>query len=238
MQHILICTIFRNREKYIHRWHQQILSFVNHFNDIKFSISIYENDSIDNTKKTLEMLDLSKFQHNWRRYDNLQTQYYGSIVNKDRVKNLAEARNLCISQAADHMNDYSKILFIEPDFKYNLEDAIKILNAEKRYGIELDIISGISEMNGVFYDTWATRRTESETWGRVEIGDGIDRVWSTFNGFCLYNSKPFQNGIKFDWFNRRLQTFDCDTAVICENFRECGYDRIFIEKSAIFKHEV
>jgi hypothetical protein len=236
-QHILICAIFRNREKYIVRWHEQITKFMNYYKDCTFSVSLYENDSTDNTKKMIEELDLSPFKYSWRKSETLQTEYFQSVIAKDRVKNLANARNTCIQQAVDHIDEFDKILFVEPDFEYTLESAIKVLEADKLYNMEIDIVSGVSIMNDKFYDMWATRRNEKETWGKAIIRDGIEPFWSTFSGFCLYNAKPFKEGVRFGWFNNRLKIFDCDTVVICENFREKGYNRIFIETSAIFKHE-
>jgi hypothetical protein len=237
MEHILICGIFRNREKYIGRWLTQIFKILDANKDKKFSISIYENDSTDNTKKLLQELDLTRFENSWRQFEDLKTQYFGSVVAKDRVKNLANARNACLEAAQEYFSEYTKVLFIEPDFEYTLESAMKVINAEKTYNMQIDIVSGVSVMNNVFYDMWATRRNSTETWGKAVIREGIEPFWSTFSGFCLYNAIPFKEGVRFGWFNSRLGTFDCDTVVICENFREKGYNRIFIETSAVFKHE-
>lgn len=237
-EHILICTIFRNREKHIARWNEQISQLLDNNKNIKFSLSIYENDSTDNTKVLLKLFERSMFQFYFETYENLNTLYYGSVKSEERVKNLANARNKCIEQAIQKIDNFTKILFIEPDFKYSTETANKILNAEKKNNLSLDIISGVSYMHGEFYDKWATRKDENEFWGVPINLEDIQPYWATFNGFCLYNAKPFYEGVRFGWINNRIKTFDCDTAVICENFREKGYNRIFLDSSAIFQHEI
>lgn len=229
----LICSIFRNRQKFVYRWYEQILQIVENCKDIDFSLSIYENDSVDGTRYLLENLNYLPFENVSKIYENLNTFYYGSIQNEDRVKNLANARNKCLFNENIEISKYDKVLFIEPDFAYSLEDAKKIILHDK----DVDIISGVSIYRGNFYDSWATRITENDTSGRVEINNSITPCWSTFNGFCLYNAKPFKEGAKFGWYNDRLKTYDCDTVVICENFRKNGYNSIYVNCSAVFFHE-
>lgn len=238
-ENILICSIFRNRENHITRWFDQIKKIVNTFIDYDFSISVYENDSKDLTRQKLkELFDSSEmdiFEQSSFLSEDLQTDYFNSIKDEQRVKNLANARNKCLS--AVDLSKFTKVLFIEPDFLYSIEDATKILNAEQIHNKKFDIISGLSYLHGRFYDCWATRKTKSETESFPSYKEEVEEYWSTFNGFCLYNAKPFIEGIKFNWFNKRLGTYDCDTAVICEEFREKGYNNIVIDQSARFEHQ-
>jgi hypothetical protein len=239
-ENILICSIFRNRENHIQRWFLQIKNLVNTFVDYNFSISVYENDSTDSTRQKLKILfdsdEVEIFDNSYFNYDDLKTNYFNSIKSEQRVKNLAAARNKCLDVNSINLEKFTKILFIEPDFSYSQQDAIKILNAEQSQGIKLDIISGLSYLNGNFYDSWATRKTDAQTESFTSYKEIVEEYWTTFNGFCLYNSKPFIEGIRFNWFNNRLKIYDCDTAVICEDFREKGYNKIFIDRSARFEH--
>ena len=235
MDKILICTIIRNRKKHLDTWLSQIKQIVEHYKDsYLFDLSVYENDSTDGTKDKLQDLDYSFFNNFNVSTRTLNTKYFGSIVDKQRVINLAAARNNCIYSESLDVRDYKKILFIEPDFTYTLNDAIKIIDTP-----DCDIISGVSIYKGEFYDRWATRKNERETWGNFHIkdSDSVEKVWTTFNGFCLYNAEPFKKNIKFDWYNDRLDHFDCDTAVICENFRRNGYINIVMHNGAKFYHE-
>lgn len=233
---ILLCSIFRNRQHFVSRWHKQIYNFVSYYKEkYDFSLSIYENDSADNTVQQISLLDFNIFKNAFFKSENINTYYYPSIINSDRVKNLAQARNNCLN--IKNINNFERIIYIEPDFRYNLEDAIKIISAEEIHNKKFDIISGISLYNGNFYDSWATRKTENDTNGQIFVSNELKDYWSTFNGFCNYSAKPFIDGVRFGWFNKRLNTFDCDTVVVCENFREMGYNQIYIDHSAVFHHE-
>lgn len=235
---ILLCSIFRNRERFIDRWYYQINNFIEYYNkQYDFLLSVYENDSIDNTKQKLQSLQNINLKNFFFSSETINTNFYPSIINEDRVKNLANARNACLNIKQIDFSLLDKIIFIEPDFFYDLQSAIKIISAEEIHNKKFDIISGISLYNGNFYDTWATRKNSSDLNGQVSFSNSLEPFWSTFNGFCSYNPKPFAEGATFGWYNHRLQSFDCDTVVICETFREKGYNNIYIDKSAVFIHE-
>lgn len=235
---ILICSIFRNRSRFVDRWYAQLNNIAEYYkNKYDFTISIYENDSTDDTRQKLMSLNNQNFKNIFLKIEDINTNYYSSIANEDRVKNLANARNSCLD--IDNMNflDFEKIIFVEPDFLYTIENAVKIISADEIHDKNFDIISGVSLYDNRFYDGWATRRTSEDRECHLTVENIIEPFWSTFNGFCSYNSKPFAEGIKFGWFNSRFNTFDCDTAVICENFRQNNYNQIYIDRSAVFYHE-
>lgn len=235
---ILICSIFRNREHFVDRWFRQITDFIEYYKEeYDFSLSIYENDSVDATKQKLQSLKNANLKNLYFSSETIMTNYYPSIINADRVKNLANARNACLNVKEINFLDFEKVIFIEPDFQYTLENAIKIISSEQIHNKKFDIISGVSLFNGNFYDSWATRKTSSDQNGQITVSDTLEPFWSTFNGFCSYNSKPFAEGVRFGWLNTRLNIFDCDTVVICETFREKGYNEVYIDRSAVFHHE-
>lgn len=80
----------------------------------------------------------------------------------------------------------------------------------------------------------------------------LHRVWSTFNCFCVYNAKPFIEGAKWGYVNPRLDTgqgqvsetlessllgtLDADTAVMCERFRERGYNGVYLNTNCLIRH--
>jgi hypothetical protein len=237
---ILICSIFRNRAKFVERWYKQISAIAEYYQEeYDFSVSAYENDSIDDTKQKVVSYEYEKFKKFYFTSETKNTIYYPSIANEDRVKNLAAARNRCLEADLLNLNKFDRIIFIEPDFKYTLDDAIKIISAEQIYNKKIDIISGISLTDNRFYDSWATRKTSLDvnTGNNQPYSGGLLPYWSTFNGFCNYNAEPFLKGIRFGWFNKRLNSYDCDTVVICESFRENNYNEIYLVTDAIFHHE-
>jgi len=70
-------------------------------------------------------------------------------------------------------------------------------------------------------------------------------VYSTFNCFCVYNSKPFIDGLRWGFLNKRLNAsdikldsgyLDADTSIMCEQFRALGYNNIFINRNCLVRH--
>lgn len=232
MKRILISTIVRNRETRLDTWYNQIKKLVLTDTDNKYYLSVYENDSTDNSKEILKSFDFSFFEDFSIQTENLGTTYYNSIQSNDRVLNLALARNKTIF-AKDFIKKCSSVLSIEPDIVYDVDLVIKeIIDSDH------DIISAISIQGSVIpYDGWATRKTaHEEYWDySIELKDKIN-VWSTFNCLCLYNIEPFLIGCTFGGFNLRLKKYDCDTTVICENFRSLGYNDIVLNCNVAVNH--
>lgn len=234
---ILISTIVRNREDKLENYYNQIKDFVNNLSqNFEFSISIYENDSIDNSKHILKSFDYSIFKCFDLKTENINTQYYPSIPDHQRVVNFANARNKTLENI--DIEQYDWLLIIEPDIVYTTNMANRIISRSD-LNFKPDIYSGILMMNNIAYDTWGTRRNQNEEWGNFFEDFGTNPVrefWSTANGICLYNMEPFKKGLQFSAFNKRLNKYDCDTAVLCEDFRLMGYDKIFINQSILSLH--
>ena len=120
---------------------------------MEFEVSVYENDSIDGSDAWLH--DIVEFEDSSVPFhlstERLRTAYFGSIVSGERVENLAFARNQCFLPV--NLDTFDKIIFIEPDVVYNIEEMTELLLADH------DICSGytLCQRNGQFYDTWATR---------------------------------------------------------------------------------
>jgi len=240
---ILICTIVRNGAKVLDRYMRQITDGMDRLKDqdINWYISIYENDSTDGTKELLQALDLGRFKDHSIISEDIGTRHYPSIVDEDRVRNLAIARNKALT-AKDMFMEADHVLWVEPDLFY-AGGLIPSLIMHRERGLpEADILSGINIASGESraYDTWATRRTADEEWGD-RTSDWFDnpvaRFYTTFNGVCLYNAEAFRDGVRFGHINERLGKFDCDTVVVCENFRKAGYDRIYVDQSLNCYHD-
>lgn len=230
--HILISTIVRNRADKLPRYFQQIEAFVSLLKDrYDFSIAIYENDSTDESKSIMQNYDYSSFIENFIKCEDIGTQYFSSIISDQRVINYAAARNRSLDGC--DLTKYRWMLIIEPDIIYtNL--MMEELITQQCLGYEPDIYSGVLMMNGIPYDLWGMRRTQDEEWGGCfsdYLENPIKEFWSTANGICIYNMKPFSHdGLQFSSFNKRLNKHDCDTAVLCEDFRQLGYNKIFINQ--------
>jgi len=166
---------------------------------------------------------------------------------KDRVNMLANARNKSIYECG-FLDDCDYVLSIEPDIRYTPSEALQhIIHNMKNY----DILSGrsMSELRPgdrfnalqnkdtkesdwhlLLYDSWATRRRKPEQMWHFDVElEGMMPVWSTYNCFCMYNADPFKKRITFSGFNARLDKWDCDTSVVCEEFRSHGYNNIYMD---------
>jgi len=219
MKNILIYTIFRNSSQKIEQYYSQIKSIVEHFPNYNFYISLYENDSTDDTKIKLNNLDWSFAKDFSIICENIGTEFFHSVKDEQRVKNLAAARNKAI-EAKNFLNNVDHILDIESDMRFDLQDVEKILNFQETYNLtKVDIVSMVSKgTNGKLYDVWATRRHADEDRGKLHKDWDITpfgKYYSTCNGVCLFDAKPFQDGARYGWFNERFKKFDCDTSIIC-----------------------
>lgn len=239
---ILIASIMRNSSNVVERYWNQIDDFITRFGDEhNWYVSIYENDSTDNTPELIRKLDISNLKGYSIISETLNTKSFGSVVEEERVKNLSIARNKAL-YAKDMIQKVDKVLWIEPDVAYTWELIDYLLHPE-RYNIDPDIYSGLNcDPNRGFltYDTWATRRDEHEESGERFPDwqeNPVREFYATFNAVVVYNAEPIKKGISFGWFNKRLNKFDCDTVVICENFREAGYNKIYINQHLACFHD-
>lgn len=244
-------------------------------------LSVYENDSVDYTAFNAEaLLDsfrcmgiVTQF-----RSEKLGTQKYGSVWSLDRINNLAAARQACLDQV--DMTKYDKVCYIEPDVTYDpfwLRELI-LARHPKAAGIgDPDVYSGWSlrslsnPKESVFlYDVCATRATSEDIcWDVGESGGAwrgkslvptnlggpdancLHSVWSAFNCFCVYNAKPFKEGVRWGIVNKRVNPsriqvgtddngfihyLEADTVNICEQFRERGYNGIYLNTNCLIRH--
>ncbi len=210
----------------------------------------------------------------------LGTTQYPSIWSLDRIRNLANARQACLDQVGD-LSRFDKIAYIEPDVFYDSKWAVELILARHPHAAGLgepDIYSGWSlrteahpKESTYLYDTCATRQTsdcrewsfeKADTWRAASLvptnldgrydGNCLHRVYSAFNCFCVYNARPFIEGVKWGFINKRLNTgqaaisedfdtpllgwLDADTSVMCESFRERGYNGVYLNTNCLVRH--
>lgn len=225
---ILISSIVRNRVTFLNQWAKQLNDLSELNQDINFYLSVYENDSIDGSKDFLKKIDFPLFKDYSLLSEDLLTNQHGSYKDAERVHLLADARNKSILNSP-YLNIIDKVVSIEPDIQYNPEEMRKLLLSD------YDIISARSierhdDLSHHIYDSWATRKNEQDSsWDYSILLEGIMPVWTTFNCFCIYNAEAIRKGCLFSGHNHKINNFDCDTAVICELFRDNGYNNIVMD---------
>ena len=140
MKNILIYTIFRNSATRLERYYSQIKNVIELHPEYNFYLSLYENDSIDNTKELLNQLDWKFVKHFSLITENIGTNFFGSVKEEQRVKNLAAARNKAI-EAKDFINQANYILHIESDMQYSTDVVSKILKFQETHSLpKVDIV--------------------------------------------------------------------------------------------------
>ncbi len=245
MKRVLIATIMRNAFPHLERYAAQLEDLREQLRgQYEIDVSIFENDSTDGTAEWLQAQDNAT-----RLWDHmlgiqrtsvittkkLGTQQYGSVWSLDRLKNLAQARQECLTQVGDKLRSYDKIAYVEVDCSWDPKWASVLILARhlRAAGLgEPDIYSGWSlrseanpKESTYLYDTCATRATCYDTSWDITEANGTWRgktviptdlgghdamclhpVWSTFSCFCVYNAEPFKRGVKWGYVNSRLDT--------------------------------
>ena len=237
---VLIYSIFRNSGAIVDTYHQQLKNFVSQLsNDFNFFLSIYENDSRDNTKDKINNLNLSFIEHKVVT-ENINTPTFASIPDEQRVKNIAAARNKAII-GSGFLEQADWVMMLESDLKYDFECVEQILKFQEKYNLEnVDIVSAILwEKRNRHYDTWGTRRNDTEEWGGLYEdwpNHDYQKYYATCNGIALFKADAIRNGAVYHWHSERFNKFDCDTVNICEKFHKLGYHDIFINNKAQCYH--
>jgi glycosyltransferase involved in cell wall biosynthesis len=237
---VLVYSIVRNIESRVDSYYQQLKSIVDQSPDYDFYLSIYENDSTDQTKKMLYSKDWSFFSGVSIITENINTKFYGSVKDATRVENLAKARNKAI-EAGGFLDKVDYILMVEGDNKFKTQSVRELLNF-KNVEPEFDVVSGVSiRPSGSHYDWWATRTTAIFNPDKSELDPKYKQkeygeYYSTSNGLCLYRAKPFQDGVRHGWINNVTNQFDCEMVVVCQNLRDAGYTNIYINYKSLSFH--
>lgn len=239
-ENILVYSIIRNRANNINRFHSQLVKMVKSNPNFNFYLSIYENDSTDQTKQQLFLKDWSFFKGVSIITENIDTEYFESVKSAQRVENLSKARNKAI-EAGGFLDKMDYVLMVEGDVMYSNDHAQELLNFKNKEP-NFDIVSTISlRKNGKHYDWWATRTSAVYNPDKSEIEPDYEskqygKYYSTSNGLCLYRAKAFKEGVRHHWINKVTGEFDCEMVVLCQGFHEKGYKNIYILYKAEAHH--
>jgi len=135
---ILICSIVRDSGYILKDYFSQLEQVIALRPNDNFDLSIFENDSQDNSRLILQNYDYDKFfQNKFIVFADLNTPKYGSVAEENRVRLLSAYRNQTLEQVSD-LSIYDKIIWIEPDIFYIPEDVVKLIDSD------FDVYSGVS----------------------------------------------------------------------------------------------
>ena len=231
---ILICSLIRSKEPYLPDWYNRVRGIKALQPYWNFNISLYENDSEDNSVQLINSFDWSWcdwFKLNSEKRDR---EYYISTERK-RIERLASYRNMCIWQFGD-LDSIDRIIMNDVDCSFDPKEAAEVIEESLKWDV-YSFASRDDATGDEFYDRWATRRTATDGWWDDKPYDqnGNNLTWTTGNGFVCYDPEPFRRGLTFGYVNNRSRfidevnkhkTHDVENAVVCENFRLIGFNKI------------
>jgi len=137
--------------------------------------------------------------------------------------------------------------------------ALRSLNNPKESTFLYDTCATRQTKDDLVWNFESESKWRRETVQPTDLGGAdsncLHTLYSTFNCFCVYNSEAFktkssQSEVKWGYTNKGLNTnqtsfrdhdnniswLDADTAVICEDFREKGYNKIYINTNCLVRH--
>jgi hypothetical protein len=231
---ILISTITRNDAHKLDTYYQQVSNIPKQFKEHNFYLSIYENDSSDNTVEKLNSYDFSMFKDYKVVCETLNYPFAESVETEQNISILAECRNKSIFDCG-FLDICDQVMVIESDIFFRPRAIRSLLNFNTKHNLDADIVTSMhlwDELSNVLYDTYGTRHTsesirdhQKDDWKSKEY----DEYWATFNGIAYMKAEAFKKGAKYHWFNERFGKVDCDTTIICEEFRKLGFDKIYMD---------
>lgn len=236
---ILISSILRNDINYIDNYYIKIKDLVKKFPEYSFYLSIYENDSDDGTKQKLTSKDFSMFSGVSIVSENINTQFFGSTKDEERVKNMANARNKSLV-GGGFLDIVDYILIIDVDIDFNSEVFEKVINF-KNIEKDFNVVSATSIRRGELYDQWATRigpeySSDIKEYYNQNKNKKYNKYYSVSSGFCLYKAKPFKDGIRFGHINLVTKKPDCEMVVICQLLHKKNNNNIYMLHDARVFH--
>ena len=238
---VLIYSIIRNNAKTMDRYYAQVKAIVDrHSDEYEFYLSIYENDSTDDTRHQAMSKDWSFFNGVSIISEKLNTQFFGSVKDAQRVENLAKARNKAI-EAGGFLQQCDYVLMIEGDNLFKTDAVTRLLRFGEKEP-DFDVVSALSiRDNGTHYDWWATRTGPVYNKGASEVPRNFrnleyGKYYSTSNGLCLYKTEAFKKGARHGWVNLYTGEFDCEMVVLCQEFHKLGHGNIYINYQAKSHH--
>ena len=244
MKNVLICSIARDVAPVI----DYTLSVIKRqaeklADDYNISMSIFENDSVDNTVDLINGFDWEGVLDFTFTSETLGTQKFDSVVDKSRIDGIAFCRNACM-KAVD-LSKFDIVVWLDADY-VQTEDCIKKLieavdsdkdgtaDIASAYSLHADINRPEMEL----FDKWATRAKPEHIWWHCVphklLPDVVD-VYATFNGLCAYKAQPFKDGLKFVSGSKHNEV-DVEHISICEGFADAGFGKIVMLKDVIVLH--
>lgn len=156
-------------------------------------VAICEGDSVDGTWARLAAwADVDRRVSLVQRHTGQPR--YGSVVDANRFRVLAEVFNAALDLVNLAWSDY--VLFVPFDIEYGPQ-LLRRLMAH-----QVDMVSPLTWMGGIFYDTWALTKGGSHwhnfdrAWADANLGRELIEL-DTVGGTCLMRVEVLRDGCRY-----------------------------------------
>lgn len=253
---------FFNNEAILPHWSKEFIRLVTLIGPERVFLSVYENDSKDNTKQLLEQLkrELSRVgvKHSIIMENNDMRKNY-----TDRIEYLAVVRNYAMeplfnfveNRTHPHTNmgpylgslfhsKYSRVIFIN-DIYFTALDMVRLISTHSH---EYDIACGL-DFYQTFYDQYATRDIRGDWFAKVfpysrePYTQQLARqykdfpVYSCWNGAAVMDVEPFyRHKVQFRGNGDNAECIHSECFLICEDFRRLNYTSVYINPRIKFTY--
>lgn len=233
---VAVVSLARNCEKNL----QKSIDTIKKLESKEFSFFIYENNSVDRTKKILENNKNDQISISLNTDETL----YLTNRSRERTINLASYRNICLEWVEQNCSNFNYVIVLDLDADQGFSidgiyNSISWLNKiEQSAG--MGSYSLMSKNNKLFhYDTFAVRFNDwlesSEfpsyfekefTKYHPDIGSSPIQFYSCFGGLCIYKIQCFIDS-NYDG------SMGCEHIWFHKNIRDKGYN-MYLNPSSIF----
>lgn len=239
---VAIVGITRNNESQLHTGIDNMIDIGSMFN--RFKIFLYENDSVDGTKKILE------------EYKQKYPDRFNYMCGKSpypplpgKYQQMGYARQQCANWVKQLHQIYDHVIIIDPDIRIPVEreGVLNTFETKNPASWHAVFANGIYNSHGMMWDAFAFR---TGTYGHVYTPelfksnklhekDGTGRIlpvnkWtpvhSAFGGLGIYKRECFEIG------NYDLTVNDCEHVGFHQSLRRNGLKKLFVNPHMIKKY--
>ena len=258
---IIICGIVRNAEKGLINNIPVIRCFCKYFKD--YHVVIYENNSVDKTKKLLA---------EWMKAD--ATHVHCIMENVDATATIPKVSSVSVNPFYSHKR-INKMAYLRNQYMDYI--ASKEWTADYLMVVDMDVarldVDGILTSFNVsqewdaltafgystspklcrrFHDTYALTeygdeqnpqteskiKTNADKYGTLHKGMPLVRVFSAFGGLAIYRYEAVR-GLRYDVYKNDDSRVEvrCEHYSIYKQMKDRGYDKVYINPNMSFKYQ-
>lgn len=237
---VAIVGITRDNEAQLHAGIENMINIGSSFN--RFKIFLYENDSIDNTKKILE-----QYKQQYPEHFNYECGRSPKLPGK--YQQMGHARQQCINWVRQLHQVYDHVIIMDPDVRIPVDRGGVIDTFKNKHPGSWDAVfaNGIYNSQGMMWDSFAFRTAtyghvftpelfdsnklhEKDGTGRILPTDRWTPVHSAFGGLGVYKRECFEVG------NYDLMVNDCEHVGFHQSLRRKGLKKLFVNPRMIKKY--